>query len=69
LINDTELRIELESFIFIQDEGQRIKYTAMSGAHDDRVLSLAIGRRCWKDGRQAGSYAYVSTKRLAQNYI
>ena len=58
LINDPELRIELESFIFIQDEGQRIKYTAMSGQHDDRVMSLAIGYRCFKEGKTLGSYTY-----------
>ena len=60
LINDPELRIELESFIFIQDDGQRIKYSAMSGHHDDRVMSLAIGYRCFKEGRTLGSYSYVS---------
>lgn len=69
LINDVELRIELESFIFIQDEGQRIKYTAMSGAHDDRVLSLAIARRCWKEGRQSGSYSYVSRQKRVADFI
>jgi len=62
LINDAELRIELESFIFIQDDGQRIKYSAMSGHHDDRVMSLAIGYRCFKEGKSLGSYSYVSRR-------
>lgn len=62
-INDTELRIELESFVFIQDAGQRIKYAAISGQHDDRVMSLAIAKKCFKEGRQTGRYAYVGNSK------
>jgi hypothetical protein len=62
-INDAELRIELESFVFIQDAGQKIKYAAISGIHDDRVMSLAIAKRAHKEGRQTGSYSYVGRQR------
>lgn len=62
-INDTELRIELESFVFIQDAGQQIKYSAISGLHDDRVMSLAIAKKAHKEGRTMGSYnTYVRQK-------
>jgi hypothetical protein len=62
IIKDTELKIELENYIFIQEEGHRIKYTAISGQHDDRVMSLAIARKCYKDGRETGSYKYISKR-------
>lgn len=42
LINDEELRIELESFIFKQTDTGNIKFFADYGFHDDIVMSLAI---------------------------
>ena len=47
IIKDEYLRIELESFIFKQNNGN-IKYMADSGFHDDCVISLAIARYCFE---------------------
>jgi len=63
-INDVELRIELESFVFIQDAGQQIKYAAISGFHDDRVMSLAIAKRCFKEGKNHG-VQFIGRRRAA----
>jgi hypothetical protein len=63
-VNDTELRIELESFVFIQDAGQQIKYAAISGLHDDRVMSLAIAKRCYKEGKNHG-IQFIGRRRVA----
>jgi hypothetical protein len=62
-INDTELRIELESFVFIQDAGQQIKYSSISGQHDDRVMSLAIAKKAHKEGRNMGRYNTYTRQR------
>ena len=47
IVKDEYLRIEFESFIFKQNNGN-IKYMADSGFHDDCVISLAIARRCFE---------------------
>jgi hypothetical protein len=47
LVNDEYLRIELEAFIFKQNDVGSIKFMADSGFHDDLVMSLAIGRNCY----------------------
>jgi hypothetical protein len=47
LIKDEYLRIELEGFIFKQNNGI-IKFQADSGFHDDCVMSLAIARNCFE---------------------
>lgn len=49
LIKDAELQWELQSFILIQGEGGRDKYEADFGAHDDRVMSLAIAIKCYDE--------------------
>jgi hypothetical protein len=51
LVNDEYLRIELEAFIFKQNELGNMKFMADSGFHDDCVMSLAIARWCWKTKR------------------
>lgn len=43
LIKDDYLRIELESFIFSQNNNGTIKFMADNGFHDDVVMALAIG--------------------------
>jgi len=48
LVKDDYLRIELEAFIFEQNELGTMKFMADSGFHDDCVISLAIARYCWK---------------------
>jgi hypothetical protein len=48
IIKNEYLRIELEAFIFKQNDIGNIKFMADSGFHDDCVMSLAIGRWCWK---------------------
>lgn len=61
-IDDVDLRIELEGFIGSQDTAASIKYMAQSGIHDDRVLSLAIARHCYKIHRGAGTLNYIGVK-------
>lgn len=48
LIKDEYLRIELEAFIFKQNDNGNIRFMADSGFHDDCVMSLAIAYQCWK---------------------
>ena len=49
LIKDEYLRIELEAFIFKQNDLGNIKFMADSGFHDDCVISLAIAKWCQKN--------------------
>jgi hypothetical protein len=42
LVKDEYLRIELESFIFKQNDSGHIKFMADNGFHDDIVMALAI---------------------------
>lgn len=53
LIKDEYLRIELESFIFKQNEIGTIKFMSEYGFHDDVVMSLAIARWCYENKRFA----------------
>lgn len=48
LIKDEYFRIELESFIFKQNNTGSIKFMAESGFHDDCVMSLAIAVWCYE---------------------
>lgn len=58
IIIDEYLRIELEAFIFKQNDNGNIKFTADSGFHDDCVISLAIARKCYED-RYNEDYAQI----------
>ena len=49
LVIDDYLRIELEAFIFKQNNNGNIKFMAESGFHDDCVMSLAIARWCYEN--------------------
>ena len=51
IIIDEYLRIELEAFIFKQNDNGNIKFLADSGFHDDCVMSLAIARNCYENER------------------
>lgn len=51
LVSDEYLRIELESFIFKQNDLGNIKFMAEYGFHDDLVMSLAIARWCYENKR------------------
>jgi len=51
LINDEYLRIELEGFIFKQNDLGTIKFMADYGFMDDVVMSLAIARWCYENKR------------------
>lgn len=53
LIKDEYFRIELESFIFKQSNGN-VKFMADNGFHDDCVMSLAIARRCYEKHQNSG---------------
>jgi hypothetical protein len=56
LIKDEYLRIELEAFIFKQNDNGHIKFMAESGFHDDCVMSLAIARWCFEKYRNNINY-------------
>jgi hypothetical protein len=56
LIKDEYLRIELEAFIFKQNDNGHIKFMAESGFHDDCVMSLAIARWCFEKYRNGVNY-------------
>jgi hypothetical protein len=47
LIKDDYLKLELESFIFKQNDNGNVKFMADYGFHDDCVMSLAIARHCF----------------------
>jgi len=49
LIDDDYLRIELEAFIFKQNDNGNLKFMADNGFHDDCVMSLAIARWCFEN--------------------
>lgn len=51
LVNDEYLRIELESFIFKQNQIGNIQFMSDYGFHDDCVMSLAIARYCYDNKR------------------
>jgi len=51
LIKDDYFKLELESFIFKQNNNGNIKFTADYGFHDDCVISLAIARYCYENYR------------------
>lgn len=52
VIRDEYLRIELEAFVFKQNDNGNIKFMADYGFHDDCVMSLAIARKCYDDGHK-----------------
>lgn len=60
LIKDEYLRIELEAFIFKQNDIGTIKFMADSGFHDDCVMSLAIARWCFDNKKTTGKYSVYS---------
>lgn len=45
---DSQMKRELEGFIFTQKGSSYIKYEASSGLNDDCVMSLAIARDCYE---------------------
>jgi len=49
LVQDEYLRIELEAFIFKQNNNGNLKFMADNGFHDDCVMSLAIARWCYEN--------------------
>ena len=49
LVQDDYLRIELEAFIFKQNNNGNLKFMADNGFHDDCVMSLAIARWCYEN--------------------
>lgn len=56
LINDDYLKIELESFIFKQNNNGRIQFLADYGFHDDCVMSLAIAIHCFEKNRYNATF-------------
>lgn len=56
IVKDDYLRIELEAFIFKQNDNGHVKFMADNGFHDDCVLSLAIARHCWSKYKFNSSY-------------
>lgn len=59
LIKDEYLRIELEAFIFKQNENGNIKFSADSGFHDDCVMSLAIIRHFFDKKKFNSEYTKI----------
>ncbi len=59
LIKDEYLRIELEAFIFKQNENGNIKFTADNGFHDDCVMSLAIVRHFFDKKKFNSEYTKI----------
>lgn len=55
-LNDEDLKIELNAFIFELTATGKIRYCAASGFHDDRVMSLAIAySMCFDHYKHVGS--------------
>jgi hypothetical protein len=54
IIKDEYLKIELDSFIFKQNDNGNIKFMADYGFHDDCVISLAIARYCYNTSKSKG---------------
>ena len=50
LVKDEYLRIELEAFIFKQNNHGNLKFMADNGFHDDVIMSLAIARFGYEEG-------------------
>jgi hypothetical protein len=59
IIKDEYLRIELEAFIFKQNDNGNIKFLADSGFHDDCVMSLAIARECYEKEKYNNDYSEI----------
>lgn len=51
IFKDEYLRIELEAFMFKQNDNGHIKFMADNGFHDDCIMSLAIARKCYEDNK------------------
>jgi hypothetical protein len=56
IIKDDYLRIELEAFIFKQNNNGGLKFMADNGFHDDCVMSLAIARWCYENKKVDNNY-------------
>lgn len=56
IIKDEYLRIELEAFIFKQNNNGNIKFMADNGFHDDCVMSLAIAIWCYENKKGSSEY-------------
>lgn len=56
IIDDVNLRTELDAFNSEEGTGGYVKYGASSGNHDDMVMSLAIARECYERSRYNPRY-------------
>jgi hypothetical protein len=57
-VNDEQLRIELEAFIYKQNETGLIQYQAANGFNDDVVMALAIGIHNYNQYRYSGDVEF-----------
>ena len=47
VLDDNQVRLELQGYIFRQSATGKIQFTSSSGSHDDICMSLAIAWKCY----------------------
>lgn len=55
-LNDEEMILQLNSFIFEMTESGKVRYCAASGFHDDIVMSLALAWSAYVKSEKTGGY-------------
>jgi hypothetical protein len=61
LIDDDLLKSELESFIFINKNGN-VKYNADNGSHDDIVIATAIAIHCYETYKNTNNKLFMTLR-------
>ena len=61
IVKDELVRLELESFIFINKDG-RVKYEANNGSHDDIVMSIAITINCFETYKNTSNKLFYTIR-------
>lgn len=56
VLDDAQVRLELQSYTFKQSATGRIQFTSPSGFHDDIVISIAIAWNCYKKFNNSNRY-------------
>ncbi len=62
ILNDEELKTELNAFVFKYSKSGKVTYAAASGFHDDMVMSLAIAYDIYIKNKTGGGYHVYSNE-------
>lgn len=68
IINDEQLKLQLQGFIFDLSPTGKVRYKAASGFHDDMVMSLAIAWESFVKNKIGNRYAVMSEANLIPQF-